>query len=52
VLSLGEEDEDEVAARGGRRGIPITSRPVILTSASIALATRWLAEARKKLLRR
>ena len=47
VLALGEE-EDEAAGRG----VAISARPVVLTSASIALATRWLAEARKKLLRR
>jgi hypothetical protein len=30
-------------------GIPVQARPVILSSASIALAHQWLADARKKL---
>jgi len=51
-LDLAGDDNDEADARGKRGGgVPVQSRPVILTSASIALATRWLAEARKKLLR-
>jgi len=54
VLEFGDdtEEKEELRARGAKGmdgGVPVAARPVILSAASIALAHRWLADAREQL---